>query len=1420
MTSVDYFNSTSDSADFNNKGGIKLEPLTPSTYSTWHKPMTWALQRNGVWSHIVGEDVEPPTEETVTEEVKTRKTAREAAEAEGKEETVKTKKSAKLVAALRVWTKANQQAVGFILGYCAPAIAMEVEETLTAHGVWEYLRLKYSKPNVDVALQTLVAMALRRHMLGASIQAHIDSYRRDNHKLINTAFHLNETILSAMLLASLPIEYQPVMMTLGSTANGINGELSLETVEKTLLGAESRLKHGANNSTMGTESAALFHARPPTGHTGRQRAPGQDTRSCFYCDKVGHIKADCRKYKRDRANQLASAHANKAAAKEDKAQDDDGDDGYALCVTTMEEKSGAALFISAESDTAVGTTPIHWAIDSGADFHFCRDRAVFTAFSPTQGRMVKVGDGRPLPILGVGTVRCLLAGKQGQKPTPITLHNVQYAPGLAFNLLSVRSVDDSGLFITFGGGRCVVKDRSGQEVASTPLINKQYRLTTFGKDRPAQEKGRVILAARTHPNDRLRFWHNRLGHAGGNAVRQLLFEEMVTGVDCHKETAHIRATSSSGPVDCEACTIGKAARLPFPTSPNRSTHPLQLVHTDLCGPFQEGSHTGGIYLMTITDDYSRFVWVSLLNDKTSASTMRAIQEYKAWAEKRQHHAGHRLMAIRSDGGGEYWSGISRQFLAEHGIEGQSTAPYSPNSNGVAERVNRTIMERVRTVLRWSGLTRAVWPQAVHYIVHTINRCPTRALQGKTPYEAWTGNKPDISHLRPFGCVVYKHVPSKHRVGKLADRAERCVMIGYAGGGKYKLYHPPSGTMTVSRDVVFREDERWFDYSREHEGRGGVGETVTSSHMLPVNEPMADLSDTNDTTLDRDNGPEEEESEPTHPVFRPLTRLEKEIQDFNTSGPRDESASTLGSVHGAGRMGRHYAALSTQSNEDKWRDSRQEELRMLAKAGTWVLTPRPPGVNVVGCKWVDKEKLLPNGSIKNKSRLVAKGFTQQPGRDYVETYSPTVRLDSLRCLLALGAHHDWEIHHMDVKSAYLNGVLKETIYMAQPRNYEQAGKEDHVCLLKKGLYGLKQAGRAWNQTIDPALRKLGLEPLVNDRCVYLHRSGQDLLIISLYVDDLFIFTNSVNLLQRYKADLQRAFEMEDLGEARLILGIKVIRDRGARTITLSQGDYIQSTLEKLAATGLNPTTTPMETGVALTKAAANYVAKPEDVIRYQSAIGALMYAACSTRLDISYAVSTLSQFSANPDTTHFGALKRILRYLQGTRGCSLTYRATEPADQQPKLFGYTDSDFANDKSDRRSVSGYVFILCNGAVSWASRRQKTTALSTTEAEYVAASEAVREATWWRSFLGELGYDTTTPTPVLGDNAGSVYLAKNNDHHARTKHIDIKHHFIRDRIADNTVTFEHVTTDENVADVLTKALTRNKHGAHAWRVGLKLA
>jgi hypothetical protein len=398
---------------------------------------------------------------------------------------------------------------------------------------------------------------------------------------------------------------------------------------------------------------------------------------------------------------------------------------------------------------------------------------------------------------------------------------------------------------------------------------------------------------------------------------------------------------------------------------------------------------------------------------------------------------------------------------------------------------------------------------------------------------------------------------------------------------------------------------------------------------------------------------------------------------------------------------------------------------------------------------------------------------------------------------------------------LNGKLNETIYMRQPKGFEVPGKENMVCLLHKGLYGLRQAGRAWHQTIDPALKRIGLTPLASDHCVYLHRDKHGLLVIALYVDDLFIFTDSLISLSDYKQQLRRLFDMEDLGEARLILGMKVTRDRHNKKITLSQADYVTGLLDKLGATELNPTATPMETGLRLTRSSDDYQPLSQHITQYQSIVGALMYAACATRPDIAYSISALSQYSARPNAQHFNALKRVLRYLRGSTNLSLTFTGT--SDLTPELVAYTDSDWASNQDDRRSVTGYVFALSGGPVSWASRRQRTVAQSTVEAEYMATAEAVKEAIWWRRFLGELGQPTDSPTTVYSDNAGSISLAHNPEHHARTKHIDVKYHLTREHLQLGTISLQRVPTDENTADVFTKALSRDTYLQHLTGLGL---
>jgi hypothetical protein len=408
--------------------------------------------------------------------------------------------------------------------------------------------------------------------------------------------------------------------------------------------------------------------------------------------------------------------------------------------------------------------------------------------------------------------------------------------------------------------------------------------------------------------------------------------------------------------------------------------------------------------------------------------------------------------------------------------------------------------------------------------------------------------------------------------------------------------------------------------------------------------------------------------------------------------------------------------------------------------------------------------------------------------------------------------------MDVKSAYLNGDLEEDIYMTQPQGYQAPGQEQLVCKLRKSLYGLKQAGRTWHTKIDIALKRKNFRTFDADECVYIKRQGDIITIIALYVDDLLIACNSIAELGRLKLDLTAQFDTEDLGEASFLLGIDIRRDRAARTISIGQASYVASILERHGMSDCTPVNTPMQHDhkAALVKPPADHKATDNDIRDYQAIVGGVMFAMICTRPDIAFAANTLAQFASNPAPSHQQAIKRVLQYLRGTIDRRITYTGTGLAGSHPELIGYSDADWGGG-AGFRSVTGYAFLLAGGAISWQSKRQKTVALSTVEAEYMATTEAVKEAIWWRSFLSGLGYDTTRPTTLHSDSQGSIALAHNPEHHARTKHIAIRYHFIREHVADKTIDLTFVGTADMVADLFTKALDRVAYERGAHQLGL---
>jgi hypothetical protein len=426
--------------------------------------------------------------------------------------------------------------------------------------------------------------------------------------------------------------------------------------------------------------------------------------------------------------------------------------------------------------------------------------------------------------------------------------------------------------------------------------------------------------------------------------------------------------------------------------------------------------------------------------------------------------------------------------------------------------------------------------------------------------------------------------------------------------------------------------------------------------------------------------------------------------------------------------------------------------------------------------------------------------------------------SIRTLIALATCFDWEIEQMDVKTAFLNGDLNEDIYMLQPEGF-QVGNGNLVCKLRKSLYGLKQAGRQWYQKIDSVLTTIGFNRSKCDNCVYIYaKETQYTLYIALYVDDLLIIGDNINLIKNIKTKLGEMFEMKDLGAAHFILGIEITRNRQQMVTKLSQLEYINRVLKRFGMDETRIAHTPLSPGIKLFQRIFNGkpTSEPYNIKEYQSAVGSLMYAMLGTRPDLAYSVTALSQFNVDPSVDHWKSIKHIFRYLSSTKQLCLTYSGKT---ENRHLYGFTDSDWGGDNNDRRSISAYTFLLAHGAVSWQSKKQKTVALSSVEAEYMASTAATKEALWFRQFLSELMVKTRLPIPINSDSRGAIALTKNPEYHSRTKHIDIQYHFVRNHVIEGRIVFNYCPTSEMVADALTKAISTTQHNMCIDGLGLRL-
>jgi len=879
---------------------------------------------------------------------------------------------------------------------------------------------------------------------------------------------------------------------------------------------------------------------------------------------------------------------------------------------------------------------------------------------------------------------------------------------------------------------------------------------------------------------------------------------------------------------CKICSISKLRNKPFHDADNKTTHSFELIHADLVGPINHSIY-GHKYILTILDDFTRYNWVIFLNNKGET-----FNQFSIWYTQIRNIFNTRITYLKTDNGTEFLSNQFNEFCKSLGITHLLSTPYTPQQNGRVERLNGVLISTATALLEDSKLSKRFWEDAVSTASYLYNRTPHKGNYNKIPYEILYNENVNYNNLRVFGCKVVFILP-KLQQHKFENNASPGIFLGYCQNPKaYKIFDIKKEKVIIARVVEFFEDSPanfYFDKEIQNVDNFKIDENNPNNvnienHINKIqsvnNENIKHINIENNVSKyinEINKSPKYSTIEETNNFNNHQNDIQEMLNNSNdehncnlslnmnnkrTSNPKINHININNKKAKVIKQSKKYDEnklrepvdyddIFNLEDKEEWLEAVQEELNNMTNLKVYeMIKDIPSDANVISAKWIFKYKKDADGNIiKRKARLVARGFKQQYGIDYIDTFAPTLKKDSLRIITAISVQNGFKIHQIDITAAYLNADLSENIYMDAPQGHP--GFKKSFWKLKKALYGLKQSGKEWNSKLNNVLINIGFSRLLSEPCLYkkVNKNNKLICIIGVYVDDIVLAGTSEEI-NKTKGKIKKIFVTKDIGNVNFIVGIKYQKYKDG--YILNQRRYTLDLLDKYKYLIKNQLNNMKPIIIQKLK----YIkANPTE---YRSIIGNLLYLAICTRPDILFATTKAARKSQCPTKEDLINLTKILEYLYGSFNYGLYFT------KNSTIKAYSDADFGGDTKTRRSTTGYIIFFGNTPISWCSKLQHCVSTSTCEAEFYSLSECTKQCLWIQNLLNELGINKK-PIKIYIDNKSTIHITKNHLINQKSKHIDIRYHFIKELIENGKIQIEYIKSEDNPADGLTKYLNNTQ-------------